>query len=342
MQTFVAVQITFEPVTVENEPTVYNPSGIATNDIGVFKIEVLPENTIPDNAIIWTICQGDISFVNNNNRGRLLQVRAGTTTNEFKLEIDIQNLNLINKPHIEGRVLLPTIIPAYVWIVRKTDGSYPAISIEWVSNRLVSANALLKQAGMQVVIREINYTNDTELLTLTYTNGIFQGAATLRSITNNTDGIELYFVKEIVRDENEMILGMEDETGIILSSSYLSNYQVMAHEILHTCGLRDIYINENELSVVGLATIDRLPSDWGGGYYASGSILQETLIRRNLMSGYLEEGASDIPLGSIYGVWYEGGVGEKIEEEDLEILIWQMDLAPIGLNNLSTRQPTHQ
>ena len=35
-QYFVAWQICFEPITSENEPLVYNPCGIATNDIGLF------------------------------------------------------------------------------------------------------------------------------------------------------------------------------------------------------------------------------------------------------------------------------------------------------------------
>jgi len=339
-QKFIAWQICFEPITAENDPILYNPCGIATNDTGFFKIAVFPENTFSDDDIVWSVIEGDLTFVNDNNKGRLVQLKAGTTTNEFKLEVAIQKLNMTTKPHIEGRIISPSIIPAFVWIVRKSDGSYPAVSLQTISNRLISANNLLRQVAIQIEIREINYTNNTQLLDIAYTNDIFQGAAELRSITNNTGGIEIYFVREIIRAENEIILGLEDNKGIILSSSYLGNYKVMAHEILHSCGLRDIYVTDNNMTVEGDATAGRLPFDWGGGFYSFGSILQEAIIKRTVMNGQLDEESADIPKGAVFGVWYEEGT--QAEENDLIIQIWQMDLAPIGLDDIVTRQPIHE
>ena len=66
-----------------------------------------------------------------------------------------------------------------------------------------------------------------------------------------------------------------------------------------------------------------MPFDWGGGYYPPG-LMQTNLIKQLLMYGWVEDGAgTDIPTGSIYGVWH-----------DLLNGVWKLDLAPVGLDNL--------
>jgi len=63
--------------------------------------------------------------------------------------------------------------------------------------------------------------------------------------------------------------------------------RTLAHEVLHDCGLEDIYTVENPDSsdpnpIPGMASRERLPDDWGGGYYQPG-LTQRSLVTRLIM-----------------------------------------------------------
>ena len=79
---------------------------------------------------------------------------------------------------------------------------------------------------------------------------------------------------------------------------------VIAHEVLHTCMLEDIYTVDGQ-GIPGPVSQSRLPSDWGGGYYPPG-MTQRALVGRLIMrsggQGEIDtEPRRDLPSGTVYG-----------------------------------------
>jgi hypothetical protein len=109
-QAFTPYMITFEPITAENAPDVYNPSGVATGGTASYTISVEPESRFPSNTITWCVAYGDITFVNDNNKGRLIGIQAGNTTNDFRLDVTVEGLDLDPVPTIITHILVSRAI----------------------------------------------------------------------------------------------------------------------------------------------------------------------------------------------------------------------------------------
>ena len=344
-----AVAVTLEPVTTENSPEVYNPCGIATGGIGYYKINVEPAALFPDDKISWSVVSGDVSFVGNRNTGRLVAVKGGSTEGAFKLEVELEGVNFPANPCIAGMVLDPKTVPVTVWIVRDDNGNNAACSEGRVQELLDGVNAIFKQCAMTFHVNgAIQYTNCEEWLDIDFTNGWSGELESIRNIETATGGIELYFVRDFYIDGTiaGSLLGLEDTQGIVLRSGI--SERTLAHEIGHACGLLDIYpyrsvSNTLERVVTGPVTADRLPQDWGAGYYPP-DLLQAYLITyRLLMMGYEDPTITttcDIPLGSVYGTWFDRL--PPLFEGDVVIDVWEQSLAPVGLNSMGNRQPCHQ
>ena len=344
-----AVAVTLEPVTTENSPEVYNPCGIATGGIGYYKINVEPTSLFPDDKISWSVVSGDVSFVGNRNTGRLVAVKGGSTEGAFKLEVELEGVNFPANPCIAGMVLDPKTVPVTVWIVRDDNGNNAACSEGRVQELLSGVNAIFKQCAMTFHVNgAIQYTNCEEWLDIDFTNGWSGELESIRNIETATGGIELYFVRDFYIDGTiaGSLLGLEDTQGIVLRSGI--SERTLAHEIGHACGLLDIYpyrsvSNTLERVVTGPVTADRLPQDWGAGYYPP-DLLQAYLITyRLLMMGYEDPTITttcDIPLGSVYGTWFDRL--PPLFEGDVVIDVWEQSLAPVGLNSMGNRQPCHQ
>ncbi|MDX9794925.1 MAG: hypothetical protein RBU24_15570, partial [Kiritimatiellia bacterium] len=344
-----AVAVTLEPVTTENSPEVYNPCGIATGGIGYYKINVEPAALFPDDKISWSVVSGGVSFVGNCNTGRLVAVKGGSTEGAFKLEVELEGVNFPTNPCIAGMVLEPKTVPVTVWIVRDDNGNNAACSEGRVQELLSGANAIFKQCAMTFHVNgAIQYTNSSALLDIDFTNGWSGELESIRNIETETGGIELYYINQFVFDDepDDHFLGVEDMQGIVITS--IISDKTLAHEIGHACGLLDIYpyrsvSNTLERVVTGPVTADRLPQDWGAGYYPP-DLLQAYLITyRLLMMGYEDPTITttcDIPLGSVYGTWFDRL--PPLFEGDVVIDVWEQSLAPVGLNSMGNRQPCHQ
>ena len=214
---------------------------------------------------------------------------------------------------------------------------------------LSGANAIFKQCAMTFHVNgAIQYTNSSALLDIDFTNGWSGELESIRNIETETGGIELYYINQFVFDDepDDHFLGVEDMQGIVITSRISD--KTLAHEIGHACGLLDIYpyrsvSNTLERVVTGPVTADRLPQDWGAGYYPP-DLLQAYLITyRLLMMGYEDPTITttcDIPLGSVYGTWFDRL--PPLFEGDVVIDVWEQSLAPVGLNSMGNRQPCHQ
>ena len=95
---------------------------------------------------------------------------------------------------------------------------------------------------------------------------------------------------------------------------------VIAHEVFHDCGTRDIYTVENQAApnfgplVVPIREA-WLPDDWGGGYYAPGLTQRDLITRLIMRSGVGGLGTTGIvlPRGTIYGWKHTGDATSPTE-----------------------------
>jgi hypothetical protein len=344
-----AVAITLEPVTTENSPEVYNPCGIAIGGTGYYKIDVEPASLFLDDKIAWSVVSGGVSFVENGGVGRLVAVKGGSAEGAFKLEVDIEGVNFPANPCIAGMVLEPKTVPVSVWIVRDDNGNNAACTESRVQELLDGVNVIFKQCAMTFHVNgAIQYTNSSALLNIDFTNGWSGELESIRNIETATDGIEVYCVNQFVFDDepDDHFLGVEDTQGIVITSRISD--KTLAHEIGHACGLLDIYpyrsvSNTLEMVVTGPVTAERLPQDWGAGYYPRDLPQAYLITYRLLMMGYEDPTITmtcDIPLGSVYGTWFDRM--PPLFEGDVSIDIWEQSLVPVGLNSMGNRQPCHQ
>ena len=127
------------------------------------------------------------------------------------------------------------------------------------------------------------------------------------------NAVELYFVRTL---DGKATAGVRRPKGIAIASGVGS--WAIAHEVLHDCGLEDIYTIENHGGsdpnpVSGPVSEERIPADWGGGYYPPG-LAQRELITRLIMrsGGFGPEPPLSVsvclPRGTVYG-WRNAGGG---------------------------------
>ena len=147
----------------------------------------------------------------------------------------------------------------------------------------------------------------------------------------NTGGVELYFVQTITSAQGTASRGVRRAKGIAIASS--GDALTVAHEVLHACGLADIYPKLSQtVFLTEESTFERLPSDWCGGYYEPGQ-LQRYLVGRLLMSpqysNVLPRG--DAPSGPIWG-W-----GVHVVQG---AITYELELVPVGQSAMQPLTPS--
>ena len=111
---------------------------------------------------------------------------------------------------------------------------------------------------------------------------------------------------------------------------------IVAHEIGHTCGLRDIYYVYPQIgNIMNEPASERnLPDDWGStasdlSFYSHTN--QWRIIDGLLMMGNEYRQGMDIPFGSVYGLWY-------VFDEDWR-RAFSFSQAPMGVTTGFNRHP---
>jgi hypothetical protein len=219
-----------------------------------------------------------------------------------------------------GHVLNPSgrplggAVPVTVWIVKKEDG-VPIREPSTVPGLLTDANKILWQSGLVLVqsgqcrlLNNTNWLHHTDVLNPANTNL----AAMLDTTNSMGNAVELYFVETL---DGTDVAGVCWPKGIAIAA--IGDGHTLAHEVMHDCGLEDIYTVEDPDApdpnpVSGPVSEERIPADWGGGYYPPG-LTQRELITRLLMrgGGFGPEpslsGSIYLPRGTVYGWRYAEG-----------------------------------
>ena len=227
---------------------------------------------------------------------------AGTSAGEIQLDLVIAGYNGPN-PRFRVFVMPMRAVPIVVWITCDTEG-HPVLFENQIGPLVESANVLLRQVCVSCYVHQVSYTNREDWLNLENYDSLdfWQKAADIVSVSNTVDGIEMHFIEEI--DEIE---GLNTFGGIVLPAE--TSGRVLAHEIGHAFGLRDIYdVHDHAVgSVVGRVRKNRCQDDWTGsddrGFYKNDDTLsQAELIHRLVMYGYADPDSADFSWGNIEGL----------------------------------------
>jgi hypothetical protein len=305
-QTFTVFELLAEPVTsgTDSSGHVYNPSGMPIGGTARFKISIT-DGVTQNGDITWTITAGAscASFVGGNT-GPEVAVHADASGG-FMLEATINGITPPHvKPYFNCQIFPAVNVPVTVWIVRDNLGTISSRDPATIPGLLADANKILWQKGITLVQNgSIHYVdNDAWLNPSTAGSANVANFDALMDCSINTGGVELYFVQTITGESGGDLNGIKRLKGIAIASNGTSS--TVAHEVLHACGLDDIYPQLNRVSLPGVCTPGMLPSDWNGGYYPSG-LMQKFVIARLVMSptGYTNVPLprADIPSGRVWG-----------------------------------------
>lgn len=227
------------------------------------------------------------------------------------------------------RAFCAAAVPLHCWIVGDNDGD-AAFAPQSISNLVDSTNIIFTQAALSFEVASINYTNDSRYVEVSVTNDTQYVA--LCNVTNNTGGLELYFVREVVDGADAFWTRL----GVVVGRR--ANSTTLAHEIGHACGLDDIYEAHvgTSLVVTGLPSKERIPDDWG--WYPE-RVTQTTVVRRLLMYGYNTTDKADISRGDVFGLGYTN-IWSSTEEK------WNksyfLGLIPVGFDHHGVRHPVSE
>lgn len=363
---FTVVEPMVEPITDESwsiadfagdgrlHSYLYNPCGIAVGKTAMFKVDVLPED-YPDSKIVWTAdnCEGAVRFVGSNvNTGRVVIVE-GLSTGDVQLEIHFGDA-VSYMPKFEFKVLEPRTVKLRAWVIGR-DSAWCRSGND-VRSMVATASDIFAQIGVSLqLVEPIVFTNIPAAynVALDEPNVNQWSMGQLTSLTNGTDGLECYFVNDIMA--SIPLHGANHEGGMVLAST--ADGITLAHEIGHAFGLRDIYVSNDiytnntvSLKVLGteeMPCAEKMPWDWNCGcigrgvggvrFYGKGTTMQD-VIGRMLMNGVRPDNTApcDITFGNVYGVWYNGSYKE---DDD-----WTVGYVPVGIfmNEIVNMCPVHQ
>ena len=364
---FTVVEPIVEPVCDEYETVIgensynreiKNPCGIARGSTAVFSVDVLPED-YPNELITWSFHgDGTVSFASSPT-GRTVRV-TGVTTGKVFLAVHFGD-SKSEPPQFEINVVDPITVKLRAWVIGNGN-SWPKTESQ-IRSMVSQANDIYAQVGVTIdLVEPIVMTNIPAAYNVALRTDLSEvwSCERLCNLAINTDGLECYFVNEIINDSmdepsNIWTMGVNGSHGMILPKH--ANGTALAHEIGHSFGLSDIYkdntayieetLNLVKLEENELVRAEFLSGDWsygcigrgegGCGFYKKG-LKMTALIDRLLMNGLVVESSEvkDITAGNVYGVWYSGD--PKVKEN------WRLDVAPVGFfyNENRKQSPKHE
>ena len=293
-----------QPITTETVPSpgtaLVNPAVTALGGLGRYCFDLLPMS-IPDSDIEWSIAEGVGNVIfnagANNNKGRAVTVR-GNAVGSFKLQVDkIAGQVPSPKPYIRGRVETNTMTDLHFYVLCDANG-HPVVSTNWIDIRVANANHNGRQVAMSFRRASVNYITNNPAWFIPANDNVVKS---MFAHTNNVGGLEVYCVHSFFDGSfgktSHNIPAMPSDGIAIAAHAPLIT---LIHEILHACGLPDIFITglDNTLVSEDFVGSQNWSGGTGTGYYPS-DLMHSTLITRLLMYGYQKSGDADIPLGDV-------------------------------------------
>jgi hypothetical protein len=363
-----AIRITCEPISAEivtGSLAVHNSAGIVSGEAGVYRIDVAPEQ-FPDEEITWSTGTGDSNFIKLTKSGtaRFVAYRETSGTwGDINITAKVTG-NYYNDPRICIKVFEKwSNVQMNIFVAHDASGN-PVIRQSLIESSVQKVNNIYQQAGIRfnpvVMPWSSSSGNGENYLNIQSTQ---QGSLALANCPIN-EGVRVVFVNQLplnVEGWHFPNKGIICRTDIFIPNQFA---KLVAHELGHACGLDDIYMNKNdpnagyfnssyeEIDLRAKALREWSQADWpeqgalnsqpayysrfGSGNFptsiASDSYAtrQVDLIPRLLMHGDTSTEDIDIPLGNVYGVI--GGYPN---------LPLKKDHAKVGLNNMTTRSPSH-
>lgn len=293
-----ALDILHEPVTTDqSHGSAVNPCGIVLGHTARFRIEVTP-SSFPDTLISWEADPAYRVDFPYGNQGREVIVR-GARLGDVILAAQIQGC--AGPPPIAMAKVVPeTVIPIHAFIICSADGT-PCQQLSDVQSLLSGANQIYAQVGRRFEIASLHSITNTNWLDLQGRGGNWAPFASIVDYTNNTGGVEVYFVRNISGAN-----GLTSPNGVVVKSGIGAN--TLAHELGHAQNLPDVYVDgiPGMNNVTGLVARARMPSDWGSNSneaYYSHELLHSVLVQRLLMYGVGNTAKRDISFGDIQSIW---------------------------------------
>ena len=279
----------------------WHPAGIAKNGMGIYSMNIEPLDL--NDHIEWSKLNDKIN-ITGNGKGSTVTIQAGNELGFSGLTAKVMDFQFPTLFNIQ--ILEPKTINVVAFIVCNNDGSNVPITPAGVANKIEKVNEKLCYAAMTFNLVEIKYVSNTVWQTVVYGGGApSPQMLEFEAVTNPSNGLKLFFVKEIVHTNGvDTANGLRRPNAIAISPN--ANDTTLAHEIGHACGLYDIYdlrkIGNNFIYLQGLVAADRMnPLDWGGGLYAK-NLQQAELVKRLLMYGYTNDTKGCIPHGDVFGL----------------------------------------
>ena len=315
-----------------------NPAGVPLKSDAVFRLGFLPEDAGLD--VEWSVNNDFARVIHQlSNGNRRFAVVRGEREGDFTLTARFKDgiLGMSDPPHIRAGVLSTNIIPLYVYILRWSSGQ-PIVDENEVRQWVEDANIIFRQVMMKCNVMKVEYI-DKDLSDKWLSIGLKDGTATnLFSYANVTNSLEIYFTNLIDDGDSAGYSTMPfdgedyDWYGIAISVSTANAHpgKVLAHEIGHACGLKDIYLGTNWQYESRSIKSTFSPYGWTGGNdsvnYLSTGLTYSNIVETLLMHGVATSGNWDIPFVGMQGA---SGPSNSL-----------FQLQPIGLDRMN-RAPSH-
>jgi hypothetical protein len=199
---------------------VRNPAKIRTGFAPVFEVK----HSKPTCPITWSIPSGPGTIIGSTSstlvtvRGDsvgTVQLRAATSGG---LHVDV-NVPVVNQQTVNVKG----------FIVRKSNGSEAATTVQRVEDDIETSNLIWVQCGIQFNLQSTNFIDNTG-----FHEPDFNHRADLRDTHSNTGAIEVYYVKNF---PDISATGATTQDGIVIRNA--GNGRTSAHELGHGMGLLD-------------------------------------------------------------------------------------------------------
>jgi hypothetical protein len=326
----VVADIALEPVTTERlaDNRLYNPSSVPFGEYRRFKVKVeAAAGAVPDTDVEWEL-PPNVTLRPGLTGGRVVELTAsepGTNT------VTVRIADLAGPPpQISFAGHTPTNIPVRFMIICRDNGTDPATTPQNCTNLVLGANRILEQVGISLTLQSVAFTNRQDWYAPDPDDGAIIGD--LMSSMPPGDGFEAYMVNDLPTgtEPNDFYWGINSwGQGSALKEGALA--RVLAHELLHQCGLDDIYsVHPQTLQPHYLvrSVPDHLPADYTGAwnYYGNG-LLHKGIIDRLLMGPGNENLVADLPLGTVSGIYIVSRLpsGAIYELGDVDVGFGQLD-----------------